>query len=49
MKRFYFALFLFSFWQVAQAQRQKYNFNSNWKVLTSDDSTAINNNCNDAS
>jgi beta-galactosidase len=31
------------------AQRQKYNFNSDWKVLIGDDSTAINNNYNDAS
>jgi hypothetical protein len=30
------------------AQRQKYNFNSDWKVLIGDDSSAINNNYNDA-
>jgi len=31
------------------AQRTKYNFNSDWKVLVGDDSTAINKNYNDAS
>ncbi len=46
---FYFFLLSVSSLQIANAQRQKYNFNSNWKVLIGDDSTAINNNYNDAS
>ncbi|WP_462255162.1 glycoside hydrolase family 2 protein [Ferruginibacter sp.] len=49
IKFFCFFLLLVSSLQIANAQRQKYNFNSNWKVLTGDDSTAINNNYNDAS
>ena len=49
MKKIFLLLFtLFSFWQLATAQRQKYNFNSDWKVFIGDDSTAINNNYNDA-
>jgi beta-galactosidase len=41
-------LFIFSV-QLTNAQRQKYNFNSSWKVFIGDDSLAKNNNYNDAS
>ncbi|MGF2410689.1 glycoside hydrolase family 2 protein [Ferruginibacter sp.] len=48
MKKIFLLLFLMiSF--CSFAQRQKYNFNSDWKVLIGDDSTAISNNYNDAS
>ena len=47
-KRFCLLILLIVFLQITNAQRQKYNFNSDWKVSTGDDSTAINNNYNDA-
>jgi beta-galactosidase len=49
MKRFSLFLLCIICFQLANAQRQKYNFNSDWKVLIGDDSTAINSNYNDAS
>ena len=47
-KRFCLLILLVVSLQITNAQRQKYNFNSDWKVSTGDDSTAINNNYNDA-
>ncbi len=38
MKRFCLFFFFFSFWLTMQAQRNKYNFNSDWKFTLVDDS-----------
>src|SRR3954463_3370297 len=44
-----FSLILISSFLFANAQRQNYNFNSDWKVLVKDDSAALNKNYNDDS
>jgi beta-galactosidase len=46
--KYLFLFLLTSSFLTANAQRQKYNFNSDWKVLVKDDSAAINNNYDDA-
>ena len=48
IKRFCLLILVVASLHIANAQRQKYNFNSDWKVFIGDDSTAINNNYNDA-
>ena len=47
-KRFCLLILLVVSLQITNAQRQKYNFNIDWKVLIGDDSLAINKNYNDA-